>query len=33
MPEEDFIDKINEALKSPSDAPAIGAIPDRVFPH
>jgi hypothetical protein len=31
--EEDFIIKINEVLKAPSDAPTIGAIPDFFLPH
>ena len=31
--EEKFIDKLNEVLKAPSDAPAVGSIPDRILPH
>ena len=26
-----FIEELNKALKYPSDAPAIGALPDKVF--
>ena len=30
--EEYFITQLNKALKSPSDAPALGALPDRMLP-
>jgi ubiquinone biosynthesis monooxygenase Coq6 len=30
--EEHFISELNKALKSPSDAPALGALPDRLLP-
>jgi len=32
MDEADFIEKINQALRAPSHAPIIGAIPDKVLP-
>lgn len=30
--EDHFISELNKALKSPSDAPALGALPDRLLP-
>jgi hypothetical protein len=33
LDEQTFIDRINQVLSAPADAPVVGALPDRVLSY